>query len=192
VPGFIVQPWFTDVHGGILERLRRLGERVPPGVELGYHLCYGDYEHAGALVLGIGGRPRSRLARRAAGRLLREVNVRLMGPPNDMRAVVELAAALLRSTSRRIDYLHLPVPRSAGEAHLAPLASLQPPSQVQIYLGLIHHHDGLAGARRRIAIASRALARFGVATECGWGRRDPETIPGLVELHRQLAAVEAP
>ena len=37
--------WFGDVRAGILERLLRLAALVPPEVELGYHLCYGDEEH---------------------------------------------------------------------------------------------------------------------------------------------------
>jgi hypothetical protein len=28
---------------------------------------------------------------------------------------------------------------------------------------------------------------FGIATECGMGRRPPETISGLLDLHRELA-----
>ncbi len=36
---------FQDVRERILERLIRVGERVPADVELGYHLCYGDAEH---------------------------------------------------------------------------------------------------------------------------------------------------
>jgi len=37
--------WFDDVKGGIIERLLRLSRQVPPDVELGYHLCYGDVRH---------------------------------------------------------------------------------------------------------------------------------------------------
>jgi ubiquinone/menaquinone biosynthesis C-methylase UbiE len=37
--------WFEDVQAGVVERLLRLGSLVPAGVELGYHLCYGDDEH---------------------------------------------------------------------------------------------------------------------------------------------------
>ena len=34
----------------------------------------------------------------------------------------------------------------------------------------------------------RAVAAFGVATECGLGRRPPETIHDLLRLHAQIAA----
>jgi SAM-dependent methyltransferase len=40
-----VPAWFGDVRAGIMERLLRLSRRVPPAVELGYHLCYGDGRH---------------------------------------------------------------------------------------------------------------------------------------------------
>ena len=33
--------WFSDVRAGIVERLLRIGSRVPESVELGYHLCHG-------------------------------------------------------------------------------------------------------------------------------------------------------
>jgi hypothetical protein len=36
---------FADFKRGMIERLTRLGEQVPVDVELGYHLCYGDYGH---------------------------------------------------------------------------------------------------------------------------------------------------
>src|SRR3954452_15584458 len=39
-----IEVWFDDVQAGIVERLLRLGSLVPEGVELGYHLCYGDDE----------------------------------------------------------------------------------------------------------------------------------------------------
>ena len=40
-----VPAWFGDVRAGIMERLLRLSRRIPPTVELGYHLCYGDGRH---------------------------------------------------------------------------------------------------------------------------------------------------
>jgi len=192
MPRLLPEPWFPDVRGGILERLTRLGSRVPAGAELGYHLCHGDYEHVGRLILGLRHRRGGRLARRAVSRLLREVSVRVAGPPGDMRSVTELADALVRSASRRIDFIHFPVPRSADDAYFAPLAGYRPPAGLEIYLGLIHVSDGLAGAHRGIQSARLVLPRFGVATECGWGRREPDTIPGLIELHRSLGQAVSP
>ena len=39
-----IEVWFDDVQAGMVERLLRLGSLVSAGVELGYHLCYGDDE----------------------------------------------------------------------------------------------------------------------------------------------------
>jgi len=58
---------------------------------------------------------------------------------------------------------------------------------MELYLGLVHFTDGLKGTRRRIESAQRVVREFGVSTECGWGRRDPQTIPGLIDLHRQAS-----
>ncbi|MBV8837945.1 MAG: hypothetical protein JO000_15525, partial [Alphaproteobacteria bacterium] len=37
--------WFDNPEAGIVGRLARLGAHIPRGVELGYHLCYGDFMH---------------------------------------------------------------------------------------------------------------------------------------------------
>lgn len=186
LPSFLVQPWFQDERGGILDRLLRLGASVPEGVQLGYHLCHGDYEHTGNLILGLGGRPRSRLVRSVVSKFLREVSYRVAGPPDDATGVTELANALFERTSRRIDFLHLPVPRAATDKYFAPMARLKVPQGTELYLGLVHFTDGRDGTQRRIVAAQKVTPNFGVSTECGWGRRDPETTTGLIELHRQV------
>jgi SAM-dependent methyltransferase len=43
--------------------------------------------------------------------------------------------------------------------------------------------DGVAGTEARLVAAQRYLDRFGVATECGWGRFRPQDVPGLIDLH---------
>ncbi len=54
-----------------------------------------------------------------------------------------------------------------------------------LYLGLIHYAD-TAGDRARIAAAQKVVRRFGVATECGWGRTDPARVPALLAAHRNI------
>ena len=49
--------------------------------------------------------------------------------------------------------------------------------------------DGVDGARRRLASARRYVSDFGVATECGFGRRAPETIEPLLTLNADVAAL---
>ena len=55
----------------------------------------------------------------------------------------------------------------------------------KVFLGLVHSDDGIEGTHRRIATARRHLDTFGIATECGFGRRPPEQIPELLEIHVQ-------
>jgi hypothetical protein len=187
LPRFLVQPWFPDAHLGILDRLSRLGERVPPGVELGYHMCHGDYEHTGNLIFRMRGEPKSAMARAALSRMLRQAMVVVAGPPRDMRTVVEMTNAIVSRLSRPVDFVHLPVPRKTDARYFAPLHDLSVAAETEVYLGLVHYTDGVPGTLRRIARA-RALGReFGVATECGWGRRVRSTIPGLIDLHRRMS-----
>ncbi len=52
---------------------------------------------------------------------------------------------------------------------------------------MVHFTDGVAGTQRRIEAAQRIVTNFGVATECGFGRRPPETIPDLLRIHSEAA-----
>lgn len=57
----------------------------------------------------------------------------------------------------------------------------------RLYLGLVHHKDGVEGTQRRIDTASRHYQRgFGVATECGMGRKPSERVPELLEIQAQV------
>lgn len=104
--------------------------------------------------------------------------------PKDAAILVEISNGLIDGLSRRLDFLHLPVPRDRTDAaYYAPLRDLRLPAATTLYLGLIHHDDA-AGDQARIAAASAFLTSFGIATECGWGRGDPEKIPNLLASHR--------
>jgi ubiquinone/menaquinone biosynthesis C-methylase UbiE len=150
--------WFDDVKGGILERLLRLSRHVPHDVELGYHFCYGDVQ----------------------GRHFKE--------PQDAGKLVEIANALSASLGRPLNWLHMPVPRErTDEAYYAPLRELRLRPETELYVGLIHHTDGVDGSARRMDVAGRFATDFGVATECGWGRRAPATIGDLLRIHRELS-----
>ncbi|WP_227980430.1 hypothetical protein [Nocardia spumae] len=143
----------------IVTRLTRLGAAVPDGVELGYHLCYGDFGH------------------------------RHFAEPADTGRMVAVMSAVLAAVPRGIDWVHMPVPRSrADRDYFAPLAALPLPESTRLYLGLIHATDGEDGARRRIAAAREVVDGFGIATECGFGRRSAEQIPDLLDLHARVAA----
>ena len=151
---------FEDPEADLTERLIRLGNCVPHGAELGFHLCYGD----------------------SGGRHFKE--------PADTSKLVAVANAIRAGLARPLDWLHLPVPKErADEAYFAPLQELALDVRTELYLGLVHTADGVSGTQARIATARKFAPRFGVATECGCGRRSPETLPELMAIH---AAVSAP
>lgn len=150
--------WFKDRHKGIEDRLVRLGNHVPATIELGYHFCYGSF----------------------GGKHFFE--------PKDTGAMVRLANAIIPRIERPVSWVHMPVPvERDDDAYFAPLATLVLPGQTKLYLGLIHDTDGVTGTRKRIATANRFATGYGIATECGFGRRDPAGIESLLDLHAELA-----
>jgi hypothetical protein len=150
---------FKDVRQEIVDRLLRIGNRVPADVELGYHLCYGDAGH------------------------------RHFIEPADMSKLVDIANAVTSGLKRPVQWISMPVPRNrADDAYYAPLRDLTLPAETELYLGLVHITDGVEGTRRRIEAAQRAIDRpFGVATECGLGRPPAQTIPQLLQIHAEVS-----
>lgn len=103
---------------------------------------------------------------------------------------MRLANAVAARTARSIELFHMPVPRARhDEAYFEPLRALDLRPDTRVCLGLIHYTDGVPGTRRRIASAHRYLKDFSIATECGFGRRAPETIPELLAIHAELAGL---
>ena len=148
---------FPDLRSGVIERLALHCRRVPRDVELGVHLCYGSY----------------------GGRHWKE--------PESTANMVEVHNRLATTLERPIDYLHMPVPADrSDEAYFAPLADLNLNPATKLFLGLVHDSDGVAGTSRRIAAAAKYTRDFGIATECGFGRRPPGTIPNLLRVHVEV------
>jgi hypothetical protein len=141
----------------LIDSVVRLSDPIPPAVELGIHLCYGDPGHKHIIE------------------------------PKDMALMVEVSNRFARAMRRPIDWIHMPVPKERDDcAYFKPLERLNVSQETDIYLGLVHRTDGIDGAKRRLRTAKQFIPRFGVATECGWGRRPPETIPELSKLHRAV------
>ncbi|MGF6822237.1 hypothetical protein M2317_001141 [Microbacterium sp. ZKA21] len=107
--------------------------------------------------------------------------------PADAGHLVRYANAVMAAAARSLTWLHLPVPIDRDdEEYFAALASLSPVAE--LYLGLVHREDGVAGAERRIAAASRFVTRFGVATECGIGRAPAGSTEEILRTHAEVAA----
>src|SRR2546423_15536600 len=100
--------------------------------------------------------------------------------------MVEFHDLLAGKLARPIHYIHMPVPvNRTDEAYYAPLSELKLNPKTKLFLGLVHDTDGVEGTRRRIKVAAKYARDFGIAAECGFGRRPPETIPDLLRVHAE-------
>jgi SAM-dependent methyltransferase len=98
-----------------------------------------------------------------------------------------MANALSLSLSRSLDWIHLPVEEGRVDVRFfEKLAGLSLRPETQLYLGLLHPSDGIAGAEARIVAAQRFVHDFGVATDCGWSRHRTREVDWLIELHRAV------
>jgi hypothetical protein len=163
IRGNRITAWFGSDHdailAGVIERGVRQAAAVPADVEVGYHLCYGDVEEHHFVE------------------------------PADATMLAEVAGGLFAASPRPITWMHLPVPIDRDDdAYFAPLASVTWPAGTEIYLGLLHHEDGVDGALRRAATAGHVVPAFGVATECGFGRGPRERTVALLDLHEAVAS----
>ena len=147
----------VDFRTETLDVLTKIGDGVPAGIELGYHLCYGSPadEH---MVL-----------------------------PKDMGIMVEMTNAIVVGVKRPIQFVHMPVVKArTDDAYFAPLKNLKLRPGTELYLGLIHHNDA-GGDRARLDAARRYARVDGIGTECGMARGDPARLPALLTAHAKAA-----
>lgn len=134
----------------------RLTSVIPAAVELCVHFCYGDLGH------------------------------RHVTEPKDMAVMVDMANVLVQHAARPVDGVHMPVPiERTNHSYYEPLQDLNI-GDTQLALGVVHHGDGFEGAQRRIQVAGQYVGKFAIATECGFGRRDPDQVHELLALHAEL------
>jgi hypothetical protein len=139
--------------------LTGLADHVPADIELLFHFCYGDSNH------------------------------RHVVEPADTGDMVAVANRLCADTKRTIELIHMPVPRDrSDDAYFTPLAQLRLRPETELSLGLVHYTDDVTGTRNRLATAERHARHFSIATECGFGRRDPATIGELLSIHAEVTA----
>ncbi len=149
---------YADALEGSVTRVCRHLGYVPDGIEAGIHLCYGDPGHQHIVE------------------------------PQDLGTSVAFANGICAGAPRGVGWMHMAVPRGrADEAYFAPLDGLVLSPGTELYLGLVHHGDGALGTKARIAVAEKFIQEFGVATECGFGRRPADTIPELLRIHAEAA-----
>ena len=152
--------WFSPTKEGLVDRIVRLAAAVREGVQLGFHLCYGDFGHKHFIE------------------------------PRDTGLLVEFANMLLSRVERRVDWLHMPVPKSRIDAaYFEPLKGLQMGS-TELYLGLLHAGDE-EGTRKRIMVAAEFIKPFGLATECGLGRSSQEELDSILDIAQKIRGATA-
>jgi hypothetical protein len=118
-----------------------LGSAVPSDVELGFHLCYGDLDG------------------------------KHFFNPQDAGPMTALANFIVSNASRPVTWVHMPVPIDrADDAFFEPLRELHLGPETELYLGVVHAQDGVAGTRQRMAVAAKVVPSFGIASECGISR----------------------
>jgi hypothetical protein len=143
----------------IMARMRRICAPIPADVELGIHLCYGDFGATHFVE------------------------------PIDAAKLVEAANALTQAIEHPLAYIHMPVPIGRDdEAFFRPLRDLRLGAGTELYLGVVHAADGVEGTRRRMAAAKPYAPPFGIATECGMARaRTPTLVRDLLRIHAEAA-----
>lgn len=148
----------AEMHATFATEVTDLGNHVPEGVDLIYHLCYGDNNHKHSIE------------------------------PTDMSDLVAFANNVSADISRPVQLFHMPVPRDRSDAaYFEPLMNLKPRPETSFSLGLVHFTGGVERTRQRIVTAKRFLNDFTIATECGFGRRDPSTLEELLRIHATVA-----
>jgi hypothetical protein len=152
-------PPFSDMDRIFAGNFARLAEAVPEDVELGFHLCYGD------------------------------LDAHHFVEPVDATKMVDLANLIVKSVGRPVNWMHLPVPiNRTDEAFYAPLRGLELAPETELYLGLVHADDGVEGTRRRMEVASKYAADFGIASECGISRgRDADLAMKFIDTYAGAA-----
>jgi hypothetical protein len=147
----------VDFQTETLDILTQIGDAVPGGIDLGYHLCYGS-PAAAHMVL-----------------------------PTDSGVMVDIANAVARRVDRSIAYFHMPVIKErSDDAYFEPMKGLNLNPDTALYLGLIHREDP-EGNAARLAAARRNTRVDGVSTECGMARGNPEKFPALLADHAGTA-----
>ena len=125
---------------------------------MGYHLCYGS------------------------------MNNRHWKEPDNLGMFVKVINELTKQIARPISFFHVPVPADrTDDNYYSPLKGIELDPATEIFLGLLHHAESVSGNEHRLLAASKFLDDFGIAMECGLGRRGPRDIVKILELHAQVS-----
>jgi hypothetical protein len=152
-------PWKPG--GNALERykntVKTYSKFIPPETALGLHFCYGDLGHKHFIE------------------------------PESLANAKLIATESANVIEREIDFCHIPVPRDRYDDAYFEALEDWPSNAGKLYIGLLHLTGGIEGNKRRLDTAKRHINNFGVATECGFGRRAKEDLSELMKIHHEIA-----
>jgi hypothetical protein len=162
-------PGATQAFDAIIANLARCVDQVPAEIPVGLHLCYGDLGH------------------------------QHFKQPESLALQVRVLNAVIAAAGRPVSFVSFTVPQDQHqEAYFAPLADLAAAPGTELNFALVPYHPadqapGTTDEQVRLidaALAASPGARpgWGICTECGMGRAGREEIPGLLDLHREIAA----
>lgn len=179
-----LQGWFPNPfadEAALLEGVARASDWVPAEIDFGFHLCYGDTKFGPSPFMGKPSKDAP--SRKDIGRnIVPEDASTLVRAINGLSAVVRRPIHFIQAATMR----EWDTPR-----HWRALAELRLRPETQLYIGLVHASDGVAGARLRHALVSEHLTQFGVSTECGLGRHSHEQVADVLTGFRSLLEPEA-
>jgi len=147
--------------------LVRCVDRVPDGVPVGMHLCYGDYGH------------------------------RHFKQPESLELQVRVVNAVSSGARRPVSWFSFTVPQDRRDAaYFTPLAGLETGPDTELAFGLVPYHpadqpEGVTADQVRLidenlAASSAGSREWSLSTECGLGRVERDEVPKLLDLHREL------
>lgn len=162
-------PGGAQALDAIIAGLARCLDQVPADIPAGLHLCYGDLGH------------------------------QHFKQPESLALQVRVLNAVIAAASRPVSFVSFTVPQyQHQEAYFAPLAELAAAPDTELNFALVPYHpaDQAPGTtEEQVRLIDAALAAspgarpgWGICTECGMGRAGREEIPGLLDLHREIAA----
>jgi hypothetical protein len=104
----------------------------------------------------------------------------------DLDLCVKMSNEAKRRFGRRLDYVHMPVITEPDDSFYAPLDDLDI-GDTKVFLGMVHHTDGIDAFRRRRDLARKHLDSFGIGSVCGYGRLPASELPDVLRIHAEDA-----
>jgi len=150
----------------VVPGLVRALDEVPAGVPAGMHLCYGDYGH------------------------------QHFKEPDSLQMQVDVVNAVVSGAKRPLNWASFTVPQARDDArYFAPLSGLAAGPETELYFALVPYHpddqpEGTTATQIDHVDAALAGREWGICTECGMGRANTEDVARLLDLHREILAVQ--